>query len=114
MRPSNLQSRLIDTYGTLCDENGLLLILDEVQCGYARTGKMWGYDWSGVKPDVAAIAKGMGESGVRSAQHAETLVRMFSPRVLTPRRSSIAVRLCLVKGELLRLSPVPFRPTTRP
>src|SRR6478735_3698011 len=33
---------------------------DEIHTGFGRTGKMWGYDWSGVKPDVAAIAKGMG------------------------------------------------------
>ena len=50
-----------------------------------------------------------------SCQPAATFaVRMFSPRVLTPSRSSMACRLCLVKGELLRPSPVPLRPTTRP
>ncbi|MDX1739389.1 MAG: acetylornithine transaminase, partial [Alphaproteobacteria bacterium] len=42
------------------DEYGLLLILDEVQCGNGRTGKMWGHEWSGVKPDAIATAKGMG------------------------------------------------------
>ena len=42
------------------DEFGLLLFYDEIHTGFGRTGKMWGYDWSGVKPDVAAIAKGMG------------------------------------------------------
>lgn len=44
----------------LCDDNGLLLILDEVQCGYARTGKMWGYEHYGVTPDIMAVAKGIG------------------------------------------------------
>ncbi len=44
----------------LADENGLLLILDEVQCGYARTGKMWGYEHYGIKPDILASAKGIG------------------------------------------------------
>ena len=44
----------------ICDEFGLLLFYDEIHTGFGRTGKMWGYDWSGVKPDVAAIAKGMG------------------------------------------------------
>ncbi|MNL46184.1 hypothetical protein D3C87_1688710 [compost metagenome] len=41
-------------------------------------------------------------------------VRMLAPRVLTPRRSSIACRDCLVKGVLLSVSPVPLRPTTMP
>jgi acetylornithine/N-succinyldiaminopimelate aminotransferase len=45
---------------SICDEFGLLLFYDEIHTGFGRTGKMWGYDWSGVKPDVAAIAKGMG------------------------------------------------------
>jgi acetylornithine/N-succinyldiaminopimelate aminotransferase len=44
----------------LCDEHGLLLILDEVQCGYARTGKMWAYEHYGIEPDIMAIAKGIG------------------------------------------------------
>ena len=41
-------------------------------------------------------------------------VRKFAPRVFTPRRSSIAVKLCLVKGALFNVSPVPLRPTTKP
>jgi len=44
----------------LCDEHGLLLILDEVQCGYARTGKMWVYESYGIEPDIMAVAKGIG------------------------------------------------------
>jgi acetylornithine/N-succinyldiaminopimelate aminotransferase len=48
---------------TLCDENGWLLICDEVQCGMARTGKWFGYQHSGILPDVATLAKGLG-SGV--------------------------------------------------
>jgi len=42
------------------------------------------------------------------------LVLSVASRVLTPRRSSMASRLCLVKGALRRASPVPFRPTTMP
>jgi acetylornithine/N-succinyldiaminopimelate aminotransferase len=44
----------------LCDKHGLLLFLDEIQCGMGRTGKMFAYEWSGIKPDVMAIAKALG------------------------------------------------------
>jgi acetylornithine/N-succinyldiaminopimelate aminotransferase len=46
-----------------CDENGLLLICDEVQCGTARTGHWFGYQIAGIQPDIATLAKGLG-SGV--------------------------------------------------
>ena len=44
----------------LCDENDLLLILDEVQCGIGRTGKFFAFEWSGIEPDIVPIAKGIG------------------------------------------------------
>ncbi len=44
----------------LCDEHGLLLILDEVQCGVGRTGKLFAHEWAGIKPDLMAVAKGIG------------------------------------------------------
>ena len=45
----------------LCDQHGLLLIFDEVQCGMGRTGKLWGYQWAGeVEPDILCAAKGIG------------------------------------------------------
>jgi acetylornithine aminotransferase len=47
----------------ICDERGWLLMCDEIQCGIARTGKWFGYQWAGVLPDVASLAKGLG-SGV--------------------------------------------------
>lgn len=43
----------------LCDESGLLLIYDEVQCGVGRTGKLFAYELSGVVPDVLTLAKGL-------------------------------------------------------
>jgi len=47
----------------LCDERGLLLMIDEVQSGIGRTGKWFAHQWAGVRPDVMTLAKGLG-SGV--------------------------------------------------
>lgn len=44
----------------LCDENDLLLILDEIQCGMGRTGSMFAWQKYGVKPDVMTVAKALG------------------------------------------------------
>lgn len=44
----------------LCDETGTLLILDEVQCGMGRTGKLFAHEWSGITPDIMMVAKGIG------------------------------------------------------
>ncbi len=44
----------------ICDEAGILLILDEVQTGIGRTGKLFAYEWSGITPDILASAKGLG------------------------------------------------------
>ncbi|WP_299867109.1 aspartate aminotransferase family protein [uncultured Roseobacter sp.] len=44
----------------LCDEKGILLILDEVQCGVGRTGKLFAHEWSGITPDIMMVAKGIG------------------------------------------------------
>ncbi|TKD51279.1 aspartate aminotransferase family protein [Sphingomonas baiyangensis] len=43
-----------------CDEHGLLLVLDEVQCGYGRTGTLFAHEQYGVVPDIVAAAKGIG------------------------------------------------------
>jgi acetylornithine/N-succinyldiaminopimelate aminotransferase len=44
----------------LCDKHGILLILDEVQCGYGRTGRFFAHEWAGIEPDIMAVAKGIG------------------------------------------------------
>ena len=44
----------------LCDEHDLLLVLDEVQCGYGRTGRFFAFEWSGITPDIVAVAKAIG------------------------------------------------------
>ena len=41
----------------ICDKYGLLLIIDEVQCGFGRTGRMFNIEYSGVKPDIMVMAK---------------------------------------------------------
>ncbi len=43
-----------------CDEHGLLLVLDEVQCGYGRTGKLFAHELYGITPDIMSVAKGIG------------------------------------------------------
>ncbi len=44
----------------ICDEHGPLLILDEVQCGVGRTGKLFAHEWAGITPDIMMVAKGIG------------------------------------------------------
>ncbi len=44
----------------ICDEHGLLLVLDEIQCGMGRTGKLFAYEWSDITPDIITVAKGIG------------------------------------------------------
>jgi acetylornithine/N-succinyldiaminopimelate aminotransferase len=58
VRPAALQ--FIRDLRTVCDEYGLVLGMDEVQSGMGRTGKLFAYEWSGIEPDVIALAKGIG------------------------------------------------------
>ena len=44
----------------LCDKHGILLVLDEVQSGVGRTGKLFAHEWAGIVPDIMAVAKGIG------------------------------------------------------
>lgn len=50
----------LHTLRNICDDNGLLLILDEVQCGMGRTGRLFAHEWAGIVPDIMMVAKGIG------------------------------------------------------
>lgn len=64
----------------LCDATGALMIVDEVQTGFARTGRWFGFEHAGVSPDVVTMAKGMGNGMPVGACWAPTSVaRSFSP-----------------------------------
>jgi predicted acetylornithine/succinylornithine family transaminase len=65
---------------TLCDERGLLMMLDEIQTGFGRTGKWFGFQHSGIVPDVVTMAKAMGNGfpvGATWAKH--EVAAVFQP-----------------------------------
>ena len=55
-----LDSRYLNEVRKICDERDILLIVDEVQTGVCRTGKLYGYMHSGITPDIVTSAKGLG------------------------------------------------------
>jgi acetylornithine/N-succinyldiaminopimelate aminotransferase len=57
IRPAHLQ--FLRDLRAACDEFGIFLGLDEIQCGMGRTGKLFAYEWAGIEPDVLAAAKGI-------------------------------------------------------
>jgi len=64
----------------LCDESGALLILDEIQTGIGRTGRLWSYEHAGVEPDVMTVAKALANGLPIGA----TLTRRDIASVMTP------------------------------
>jgi acetylornithine/N-succinyldiaminopimelate aminotransferase len=52
--------RFLQDLRALADEKGILLLLDEVQSGMGRTGKLFAHEWAGITPDIMAVAKGLG------------------------------------------------------
>jgi acetylornithine/N-succinyldiaminopimelate aminotransferase len=63
----------------LCDQEGLLLILDEVQTGVGRTGKMFAFEHTGIRPDIMTLGKGIGGGAPLSALLAADAVMCFEP-----------------------------------
>ena len=57
VRPASL--RFLQELRAACDEYGILLGMDEVQCGMGRTGKLFAHQWAGIEPDVMSAAKGI-------------------------------------------------------
>ena len=58
IRPADL--KFLKFVRKICDQKGILLFLDEVQCGFGRSGKLFSYQWAKIKPDIMAVAKGIG------------------------------------------------------
>jgi acetylornithine/N-succinyldiaminopimelate aminotransferase len=63
----------------LCDELGILLILDEVQVGMARSGNYWGYECLGIEPDIFTSAKGLGGGMPIGALLSKAHCNVFQP-----------------------------------
>ena len=78
VRPAPLQ--FLQDLRAACDEFGILLGLDEVQCGMGRTGKLFAHEWAGITPDVMSIAKGIAGGFPMGA----ILATENAARVLTP------------------------------
>lgn len=54
------EAEFLQAVRKLCDQNGALLIVDEVQTGVGRTGKLFAYEWNGIEPDIMTLAKALG------------------------------------------------------
>lgn len=63
----------------ICNEKGILLILDEVQVGMGRTGKYWGYEHLGIEPDIFTSAKGLGGGIPIGAMLCKSFCDVFQP-----------------------------------
>lgn len=63
----------------ICDEKGILLILDEVQVGVGRTGKLWGHQHLGIEPDIFTLAKGLAGGIPMGAMLSKEFCSVFEP-----------------------------------
>ena len=58
VKPADL--KFLESLKMICEKNGILFFLDEVQTGFGRTGKLFAYEWANLEPDLIAVAKGIG------------------------------------------------------
>jgi acetylornithine/N-succinyldiaminopimelate aminotransferase len=88
----------------LCDQHGILLIFDEVQTGFGRTGKLFGYENFDVEPDIITLGKGIGGGYPLSAMMAKARLDIFDPGdqggTYTGQPLAMAVGLAVLKEML--------------
>jgi acetylornithine aminotransferase len=77
VRPGNLD--YFKRVRQICDEKGILLILDEVQVGMGRSGKLWGHEQLGIEPDIFTSAKGLGGGIPIGAMLCKSSCDVFEP-----------------------------------
>lgn len=77
MRPGEVE--YFQQIRELCNQKGILLILDEVQVGMGRTGKLWGYENLGIEPDIFTSAKGLGGGIPIGATMCKQFCDVFQP-----------------------------------
>ncbi len=103
----------------IADEFGVLLVLDEVQCGIGRTGKLFAHEWAGIEPDILASAKGLGggfpvgaclaKEGPASALTAGSHGSTFGGNPLAMAVANAVLDVVLGKGFLDRVNTVAKR-----
>lgn len=99
----------------LCDRHGVVLILDEIQCGFGRTGRVWAADHQGVVPDLMTVGKGIGGGLALSAVVGrEGFMRHWAPGTHTSTFMGDAVNLAagLAAVGVLRDERLPERSAT--
>ncbi|HZU19818.1 MAG TPA: aspartate aminotransferase family protein [Gaiellaceae bacterium] len=92
----------------LCDDSGTLLVFDEVQCGFGRTGRMWACDHEGVVPDLMTVGKGiggglpfaavLGHEQVTSTWAPDTITSTFLTNVLSAAAACAAIDVVRDEG----------------
>ncbi len=93
----------------LCDERGLLLIFDEIQCGMGRTGKLWAHEWSNVKPDIMTLAKPLaGGLPIGAVLMTEAVARAMHPGEHGTTFGGGPMVTSVALGVLNRISAPPF------
>lgn len=92
-----------------CDQNSILLIFDEVQAGFGRTGKLWGYDHYGIIPDLVACGKGLSCSLPISATVGKAqFLNVFEPGSMSTTHSGNPVACAAAFAALNALSTGPY------